>query len=125
MEQKLIQVYEAIFKVVKNTSTGISDSEVKSSLVQAINQYFAVSNWDFGDTFYFSELSAYLHNELATKIQSVVIVPRSSTQVFGSLFQIRSNYDEILVSGATVDDVEIIDSITASKNTSRWIYIKS
>ncbi|MBR18654.1 MAG: hypothetical protein CMA64_00655 [Euryarchaeota archaeon] len=106
---------QASFKVVKNTGSGISDSEVKSALIDAINSYFAIANWDFGDTFYFSELSAFLHNALATRINSVVIVPKSTSQVFGSLFQIRSNYDEILISGATVDDVEIIDSITASK----------
>ena len=106
---------QASFKVVKNTNIGISDSEIKASLIEAINVYFNILNWDFGDTFYFSELSAYLHNSLATKISSVVIVPKSTTQVFGSLFQIRSNHDEILISGATVDDVEIIDSITATK----------
>jgi hypothetical protein len=106
---------QATFKVVKNTALGVSDSEIKSNVINAINNYFVTSNWDFGDTFYFSELSAYLHGVLAPELNSVVIVPKSTSQVFGSLFQIRSNYDEILVSGATVDDVEIIDSITASK----------
>ena len=101
--------------IVKNPNIGISDTEIKSSLIDAINSYFAIENWDFGDTFYFSELSAYLHNALAPRISSVVIVPKSTSQVFGSLFQIRSNYDEILISGATVDDVDIIDSITATK----------
>ena len=106
---------QATFKVVKNTDVGVSDSEVKSKLVEAINVYFNINNWDFGDTFYFSELGAWLHNEMSTLINSVIIVPKSSEQTFGSLFQIKSNFDEILVSGATVDDVEIIDSITASK----------
>ena len=106
---------QATFKVVKNPNIGIGDTEIKSSLIDAINSYFAIENWDFGDTFYFSELSAYLHNALAPRISSVVIVPKSTSQVFGSLFQIRSNYDEILISGATVDDVDIIDSITATK----------
>ena len=94
---------------------GLSDSEIKSQVIEVINSYFNVNNWDFGDTFYFSELSAYIHSELPTQINSVVIVPKSSEQTFGSLFQIKSNFDEILVSGATVDDVEIIDTITASK----------
>ena len=106
---------QATFKIVKNTELGLSDSEIKSQVIEVINSYFNVNNWDFGDTFYFSELSAYIHSELPTQINSVVIVPKSSEQTFGSLFQIKSNFDEILVSGATVDDVEIIDSITASK----------
>jgi hypothetical protein len=42
-------------------------------------------------------------------------VPKSSTQNFGDLFQITSNPDEIFISGATVDDVEIIDSVTANQ----------
>ena len=44
----------------------------------------------------------------------MVIVPRSNSQAFGSLFQIQSKSDEIFVSSATVDNVEIIDSVTAS-----------
>ena len=39
---------------------------------------------------------------------------RSNGQSFGSLFQIQSKADEIFVSTATVDNVEIIDSVTAS-----------
>ena len=106
---------QATFKVVKNTAVGISDSEVKSKTIEVVNRYFSINNWDFGDTFYFSELAAFLHTELATQISSIVIVPKSSSYTFGSLFQIKSNFDEILVSGASVDDVEIIDNITASK----------
>ena len=106
---------QATFKIVKNSAIGISDSEVKSKVIEVINRYFSINNWDFGDTFYFSELAAFLHTELATQISSTVIVPKSSSYTFGSLFQIKSNFDEILVSGASVDDVEIIDNITASK----------
>ena len=84
-------------------------------MVQAINNYFALENWDFGDTFYFSELSAYLHQTLAPNVLSIIIVPKKSTSVFGSLFQITSNRDEIFISSATVNDVEIIDTITATQ----------
>ena len=106
---------QATFKVVKNKQTFVSDNEVKASVVQAINNYFALENWDFGDTFYFSELSAYLHQTLAPNVLSIIIVPKKSTSVFGSLFQITSNRDEIFISSATVNDVEIIDTITATQ----------
>ena len=56
-----------------------------------------------------------LSEELPELVTSISIVPKSSSYTFGSLFQIKSNFDEILVSGASVDDVEIIDNITASK----------
>ena len=105
---------QATFKVVKNTSTLVSDSEIKERVVAAINSYFAIENWDFGDSFYFSELAAYLYNELSPDVLSVVIVPKLATSNFGSLFQIQSQRDEILISAATVNDIEVIDVITAN-----------
>lgn len=106
---------QATFKVVKNASTLVSDTEIKARVVAAINDYFALSNWDFGDTFYFSELDAYLHQALSPDVLSVVIVPRSSASAYGSLLQIQSQRDEIFISAATVNDVEIIDVITATQ----------
>jgi len=50
-------------------------------------------------------------------VLSVIIVPKKSTSVFGSLFQITSNRDEIFISSATVNDVDIIDTITATQLT--------
>ena len=105
---------QATFKVVKNNSTLISDSEIKEKVIVAINNYFAIENWDFGDVFYFSELSAYLYNALSPDVLSILIVPKLSTSNFGSLFQIQSQRDEILISAATVNDVEVIDVITAN-----------
>lgn len=104
---------QATFKVVKNPSVVVSDNDIKTSVIAAINTYFDVANWDFGETFYFSELSAYLHNTLAPNIASVIIVPASENSVFGSLMQINAEYNEIIVSAATVENVQIISAITA------------
>lgn len=106
---------QATFKVVKNPSVVISDNDIKTSVIAAINQYFDVANWDFGETFYFSELSAYLHAQLAPNIASITIVPASETSPFGALLQINAEYNEIIVSAATVDDVQIIPAITAAQ----------
>jgi RNase P/RNase MRP subunit p29 len=113
--------FQAVFKVVKNSSEVVNDDDVKVRVIQAINEYFALENWDFGDIFYFSELSAYVMNQLAPDIVTFVIVPDQATQTFGSLFEIKSESDEIFISGATVDDVEIIDAVTAyiNKETSK------
>ena len=105
---------QATFKVVKNANTLVSDSEIKERVISEINNYFAINNWDFGDSFYFSELSAYLYTVLAPDVLSIVIVPKLSTSNFGSLFQIQSFRDELLISAATVNDVEVIDVITAN-----------
>lgn len=105
----------ATFKVIKNPSVSVSDNEIKSQVIAAINTYFDINNWDFGETFYFSELSAYLHSALVPNVSSIVIVPSNTGTQFGSLYQINANPDEILVSAATVDNVQIISAITAAQ----------
>ena len=112
---KATPALQATFKVVKNPSINVSDNDIKTSVISAINTYFATSNWDFGETFYFSELSAYLHSALAPNISSIVIVPVASSATFGSLYQINSESNEIMTSAATVDNVEIISAITAAQ----------
>ena len=106
---------QATFKVVKNPSTAVSDNAIKSDLVTAINNFFALQLWDFGDTFYFTELAAYLHNVLAPDVLSVVIVPSSSTVSFGSLFEVTVGDNQLPISSATVDNVQIISSNTAEQ----------
>lgn len=105
----------ARFQVVKNPAANVTDNEIKSQLIAAVNQYFDVSNWDFGETFYFSELAAYLHATLAPNISSVLIVPASNNLVFGNYFQINSEPWEIITSAATVNDVDIISAVTAAQ----------
>jgi len=106
---------QAKFKVVKNTNVVITDNQVKAEVVQYINEFFALENWDFGDTFYFQELATYITAKMTPTINSIVIVPTSVNQTFGSLFEIKAESDEIFVSAAQVDDVEIISGITASR----------
>lgn len=105
---------QARFQVVVNPSIKITDNEVKSQVIAAINRFFDVSNWDFGDTFYFSELAAYLHTALAPNIASVLIVPTDTTLVFGNYFQIDAEPWEIITSAATVNDIEIVSAATAA-----------
>ena len=106
---------QATFKIVKNPNVNVSDNDVKTSVVAAINTYFDTANWDFGETFYFSELSTYLHNALSPNIASIIIVPANTAIAFGGLMQINANPDEIIVSAATVDNVQIISAITAAQ----------
>ena len=72
-------------------------------------------NWDFGETFYFSELSAFLHNKLTPNVSSIIIVPNASNNSFGDLYQINAEANEIFTSAATVDNVQIISAITAGQ----------
>ncbi len=106
---------QATFKVVKNPEMVISDNDIKAKVLSAILEFFALENWDFGDNFYFSELSTYVMNKLSPNIVNFVIVPKQSDLSFGGLFEIRSEKDQIFINGATIDDIEIISTITASK----------
>jgi hypothetical protein len=112
---KAAAALRATFKVIKNPNLTISDNEVKSQVIAAVNAYFDINNWDFGETFYFSELSAYLHTSLVPYVSSIVIVPSNTDSRFGTLYQINADPDEILVSAATVDNVQIIPAITAAQ----------
>lgn len=106
---------QAQFKVVKNPAKSINDNELKVKIISAINTFFDITNWDFGDKFYITELTTYVINQVSPDISNMIIVPRQTTQIFGSLFEIQSRADEIFVSGATVDDVEIVTAITAAE----------
>ena len=106
---------QAKFKIVKNPDIVINDNEVKTRVIAAINEFFALENWEFGETFYFTELSTYVMQQLAPNLVTFVIVPNQATSTFGSLFEIKSEADEIFISGATVADIELIDSVTATR----------
>jgi hypothetical protein len=106
---------QATFKVVKSGNVAVSDSDIKTSVITAINEFFAIENWNFGDTFYFTELTTYIMNKVSPNISNLVIVPKDQSLSFGSLYEIKSNADEIFVSSATVTDIEIISEITASR----------
>jgi hypothetical protein len=102
----------AKFKVVKVPGTTVTDNEVKSQVISAIDEYFDISNWDFGESFFYTELSAYIHQKLAKIVASIVIVPQKDDSVFGNLFQVKGESDELFLSTATVGDVEIVRNLT-------------
>jgi hypothetical protein len=107
--------FRATFKVVKNPNRTINDNDLKVRIINSIDTFFEITNWDFGDRFYLSELITYIVTRTAPDISNIIIVPTQPSQVFGSLFEIQSGQDEILVSGATVDDIEIVSAISASE----------
>jgi len=105
---------QAKFKVVKNNDIVLTDNQIKSEVIQYVNEFFSLENWDFGDTFFFQELATYITVKMTPNIHSIVIVPQSTNQSFGSLFEVKAENDEIFISAAQVDDVEIISGITAT-----------
>jgi hypothetical protein len=103
---------QATIKVVRSPKVTASISEIKSQVISNINNYFTLDKWDFGDSFFFSELAAYLHERMGSIISSVVLVPLNPLKSFGDLYEIRCAPNEIFVSAATVSDVEVIGALT-------------
>jgi hypothetical protein len=104
----------ATIKVIRAANSTASTSEIKSSVVAEMNSYFSIDKWNFGDTFYFSELAAYLHRMLGTIISSVVLVPLNSQKYFGDLYEVRSAPNELFVNAATIDNIEVIEALTST-----------
>ena len=102
----------ARFRIIKLFGSNITDSDLKTKTVSAINSFFDSSNWDFGETFYFTELAAYVHKELAGVLSSFVIVPQGAGSVFGDMFEYTPNTDELIIPDVNVDDIDIIENIT-------------
>jgi len=116
---------QASFKVVKNKEQVITDNDIKARVIQATNEFFSIDNWDFGDTFFFTELSTYVMNKVAPYITTFLIVPVNNDQVYGSLQQITAAPNEIFISGAKVENIEVIDAITAARIKAQGYIITS
>ena len=104
----------ATIKVIRAQGSTASTSEIKSSVIAEMNKYFSIDKWDFGDTFYFSELAAYLHRQLGSIISSIVLVPLDPQKSFGDLYEIRSTPNEIFVNAADITNIDVIDALTSS-----------
>lgn len=103
---------QATFKVVKAPSSSISDNEVKTRVIKAIDTYFDIRNWDFGEKFFYTELAAFIHQQMSRVISSVVIVPNNANSQFGNLFEIIASPTELFMSTATVNNVQIVANLT-------------
>ena len=112
--EKADEGLRATIKVIKAFNSTASVSEIKNLVVTNMNNYFSLDKWDFGDTFYFSELAAYLHAQMGGIISSVVLVPLNPQKSFGDLYEIRSTPSQIFVNAATVNNIEVIEALTSS-----------
>jgi hypothetical protein len=104
---------QATFNVVKNSSSTASDNDIISRIITSFNQFFSLDNWNFGDTFYFTELSTYIINQLTPDVSSFVIVPKQNSLYFGSLFEIQCPSNRIFVSCAQASDIIITSGLTS------------
>jgi len=104
----------AIIKVIPASNTNASNNQIRNLVLSTMNAYFDIANWNFGDTFYFSELAAYIHAQIGTFVSSVVLVPLNPQKSFGDLYEIQCAPYQIFVNGATINDIEVIQSLTST-----------
>jgi len=111
---KATEELRATIKVIKAANSTASVSEIKNLVIANVDAYFSIDKWDFGATFYFSELAAYIHAQIGDIVSSVVVVPLNQQKYFGDLYEIRSAPNQIFVNAATVNDVEVIQALTST-----------
>jgi hypothetical protein len=112
--QKADPALRGIIKVIRAAGSTASVSTIKNLVLANLNAFFDIANWNFGDTFYFSELSAYIHQNIGDTVSSVVLVPLNTQKSFGDLYEIRCAPNQIFVNGATVNDIEVITALTST-----------
>jgi hypothetical protein len=103
---------QANFNVIINPTSVVSSADVTARILTAINEFFSLNNWDFGDTFYFTELSTYVMTQLAPDVTNFAIVPKQDDQYFGSLFEIQCPSNQIFISSATAENIVVVSGFT-------------
>ena len=104
----------ATFKVIRSENRTLTDNQIKTTIVTVIRNFFDITTWEFGETFYATELFAAIHAALPSDINSVVLVPTLSQNQFGDLFQVLAREDEVFYPDISVDNIEIVAGYTAT-----------
>ena len=108
---------QARFNVTKTSNSSMSDTEIKQNIIQLITQYFSIDNWDFGEDFYFTEMAAYIHNNMIGEISQVTIQPVGNTDDTTDLFEITSNGDELFLPVVKTSNITVSKSIARNSTT--------
>ena len=111
---KAPEAVRATIRVIPAANTNASNNQIQNLVLSTMNAYFDIVNWNFGQTFYFSELASYIHAQIGTFVASVVLVPLNPQKSFGDLYEIQCAPYQIFVNGATVNNIEIIQSLTST-----------
>ncbi len=108
---------QARFLVTKTANSTMSDTEIQARVINLISQYFNIDNWDFGEDFYFTEMAAFIHNNMIGQISQVSIQPVSSDIENTDLFEITSDSDELFLPVVQSNNVVITNTSTSNATT--------
>lgn len=99
---------KCLFKVMKSNDL-TSDNEVKQLVVSLIDKYF--KEFTVGQSFFFTQMSTYIHDNSNGLIKSIVPVSANANDLFGTLFEIGCEENEMLLSTATVQNIQIVSTL--------------
>ena len=102
------------FKIIRNETGTLSDEMILREVVAAINDYFKIENWNFGDTLYAQHMLSVIQKQFYGEINSIVLVPTYANNYFGNMLIVDCGINEILQSCATIDDIEIVSTYSNS-----------
>ena len=108
--EKAIDELQSKFTVIRKETSPLTNNQIKVKIVGIIKNFFDINSWEFGETFFFTELSAKIHNEMIADIKSIVLVPLFNNNLFGDIFMVNAREDEIFQPHVTVNDIEIVES---------------
>ena len=108
---------QARFTVTKTTNSSLSDTEIKQEVIRLIEEYFSIDNWDFGETFYFTELAAYIHNNTVGQVAQINIAPVDIQASTDALFEIISDSDELFLPVISTSDITVNRSVAFNPTT--------
>jgi len=103
----------AKIKVVRSENRILTDNQLKIRIVNIVRKFFEVSQWEFGETFFYTELDTKIQSKLPSEISSTVLVPLHAQHNFGDLYQVFAKEDEIMQVDISVSDIEIVDALNA------------
>jgi hypothetical protein len=112
--RRAILPLQANFKIVRSSDNTMTDNQIKNIVVATVRNFFDPTLWEFGETFYFTELAAAVHKALPIEISTFVIVPVYENNNFGELFQVQAAEDEIFYPDITENDINLVSDINAS-----------
>ncbi len=108
---------QARFNVTKTVNSTLSDTEIKQKVISLINQYFNIDNWDFGEEFYFTEMAAFIHNNMIGEISQITISPIGTVGDSTALFEITSDSDELFLPILTSSNIVVTRTVAGNSTT--------
>lgn len=103
---------QGVFKLIQTPGSTAAQNDLALRVLNALSTFFEASRWEAGSAFYFTELCAFIHTQLAPDIQTVVLVPTFSNYAFGRMFQVQAEPEELFISTATLNQIEFIDALS-------------